>query len=128
MCLTLIVEDNASFRQALRDLLQTSFPSMLIHEAGDGLEALRKVDTSKPDLIFMDIKLPGSNGLEITKRIRQKDTSIVVIILTSYDLPEYREAAFRSGANYFFTKGLTGSEDIVSLVQSLLKGERTESS
>jgi DNA-binding NarL/FixJ family response regulator len=123
MCLTLIVEDNATFRQSLRELLSVRFPFMSIEEAVDGKEALSKVNTSVPDLIFMDIKLPGTNGLELTKKIKANHEKIEVIVLTSYDLPEYREAAYRSGASYFFTKGTATSDEITMVVNSILSGE-----
>ncbi len=120
MCLTLIVEDNAIFRRSLKEVLRTRFPTMAIEEAGDGKEALSKVQTFLPDLIFMDIKLPGENGLELTRKIKSCDQSKVVIVLTSYDLPEYREAAYQSGANYFFTKGLATGDEIMELVESIV--------
>lgn len=120
MCLTLIVEDNAIFRRSLKEVLRTRFPAMAIEEAGDGKEALSKVQTFLPDLIFMDIKLPGENGLELTRKIKSRDQSKVVIVLTSYDLPEYREAAYQSGANYFFTKGLATGDEIMDLVESIV--------
>ncbi len=59
MCLVLIVEDNATFRHSLKDVLQTQFPSMGIEEAADSEEALIKLRGLEPDLIFMDIKLPA---------------------------------------------------------------------
>jgi DNA-binding NarL/FixJ family response regulator len=67
----------------------------------------------------MDIKLPGETGLDLTKRIKTNDTSIVVIILTSYDLPEYREAAQQYGADYFVSKGSSTREEILELVRSI---------
>ncbi len=63
---TMLVEDNSSFRQLVKDDLQSQFPSMDIIEAEDGVEAFRKIDSHPPNLIFMDIRLPGENGLELT--------------------------------------------------------------
>ena len=119
MLKTLIVEDNATFRQSLKATLETEFPLMVIEEAEDGKEAMEKVTTFRPDLIFMDIKLPGETGLDLTKRIKTNDTSIVIIILTSYDLPEYREAAQQYGADYFVSKGSSTREEILELVRSI---------
>jgi CheY-like chemotaxis protein len=120
MCIILIVEDNAVFRNSLKDTLCRRFPSLCVHEAVDGMEALQKVNATIPDLIFMDICLPGTNGLELTKTIKSSNQDIVIAVFTSYDLPEYRDAAFRCGANYFLTKGTTTSEEIMSLVESVL--------
>ncbi len=66
----LIVEDNDSYRKLLRNRLQNSLPEIEIDEAADGHEALQKVNSYLPDLIFMDIRLPDKNGLELTKEIR----------------------------------------------------------
>ena len=121
---TLIVDDSTSFRQLLKGILSAQFPSIEITEAGEGREALDKIDSSCPDLIFMDIRLPGENGLELTKRIRANCPDITIIILTSYDLPEYREAAFRNGATYFMAKGSSTGEEIISLVKSFLPGKQ----
>src|SRR4030042_4122713 len=111
----LIVEDNASFRQSLKDILQLQFPSMAIEEAGDGIEALRKIKDVLPDLVFMDIGLPGESGLEVTKRIKKDFPGITVIILTSYALPEYRDAAFQCGAACIITKDSLIWEEIEAL-------------
>lgn len=102
-------------------MLNCRFPSMRLEEAGNGEEALKKVDESLPDLIFMDIKLPGANGLELTRQIKSVYQQIVVIVLTSYDIPEYREAAIKCGANFFFTKGRTSSDELSDVVRSVLK-------
>ncbi len=118
---TLIVEDNANFRRVLKDNLQTLFPSMVIHEAAEGNEALQRVDTFHPELIFMDIGLPGENGLQLTQRIKTSYPDTKVIILTSHDTLEYREAAIRCGANCFITKASLTWEQLETLVKSLVK-------
>jgi len=117
----LLVEDNVSFRQALSDVLLSYFPLIGIDEAGDGDEALRKVEYLRPDIIFMDIQLPGGNGLEVTKEIRLVHDNIVIVILTSYGLPEYRQQAFRNGADCFLSKGDDSCmEDILARVEGAM--------
>jgi DNA-binding NarL/FixJ family response regulator len=117
---TLIVEDNVVFRESFREVLRIRFSHMVVDEAADGEEALQKVDTLQPDLIFMDIELPGENGLELTKKIKRHYPAIVIIILTNYDLPEYREAADQYGANHFISKSSSSRDDILTLVESIL--------
>lgn len=114
----LIVEDNMTFRQSLVAVLGTEFPSALVEEAAGGNEALEKVDSFEPDLVFMDIKLPEESGLELTKKIKGADSGITVIILTSYDLPEYRQAAEAYGADHFVSKGTSTRDEILALVRS----------
>jgi DNA-binding NarL/FixJ family response regulator len=121
MYCVLIVEDNPLFRRSLRELLEVRFPSVGIKEASDGRQALDMVRDTKPDLVFMDIKLPDKNGLELTRIIKQSHSGIPVIILTSYDFPEYREAAMHSGASYFLTKGNAKSDEIAAAVSSALR-------
>jgi DNA-binding NarL/FixJ family response regulator len=119
---TLIVEDNDTFRQSLREILKARFPTMIIQEACNGSEALNVVTAFMPDLIFMDIKLPGTNGLELTRTIKSSYSDTTIIILTSHDLPEYREAAYASGASFFATKGSSSAEDITALVKLCVPG------
>ncbi len=116
---TLIVEDSATFRQSLKELLDTRFPSMVVEEAEDGDEALQKIDAFLPDIIFMDIKLPGESGLQVTQKVKKKHPEIIIIILTYYDSPEHRKGADQCGANYFLPKS-TSTEEVVELVQSIL--------
>jgi DNA-binding NarL/FixJ family response regulator len=115
---TLIVEDNAAFRGTLKDSLQTLFPSMVIHEAAEGNEALQKVETFHPELIFMDIRLPGENGLQLTRKIKGNYPETRVIILTGYDTQEYREAAVRCGADCFIAKDSMNWEILETFVKS----------
>ena len=117
----LIVEDNVNFSRVLKDTLQTLFPAMVIHEAHEGKQALQQVGALLPELIFMDIKLPGENGLQLTQRIKASHPDMKVVILTNYDILEYREAAIRSGANSFLTKDSLNWEHLENLVKSLFE-------
>jgi DNA-binding NarL/FixJ family response regulator len=121
MCSILIVEDNLIFRNSLREMLAMRFPTAEIEEASNGDEAMHMIDRLEPDLVFMDIKLPGRNGIELTRAIKSSKARIMVIILTSCDIPEYREAAIRSGASHFFTKGNARSDEIAAVVSSALE-------
>ncbi len=116
----LIVENNAFFRRMLKENLLARFPSMVIQEAEEGKEALQRVQALQPELIFMDLQLPGENGLQLTKKIRTSHPGTKVIILTGHDIPEYREAATRCGANAFITKDSLNAGQVEELVKSLL--------
>jgi DNA-binding NarL/FixJ family response regulator len=116
---TLIVEDNETFRRTFKEVLCKKYPFMIVEEALDGEEAQKKVETFLPDLVFMDVRLPGQTGLELTRKIKAMNPKIHVIILTDYNLPEYREAAFDSGADDFLIKGSLDPAAIDRLVQSL---------
>jgi DNA-binding NarL/FixJ family response regulator len=120
---TLIAEDNAAFRQSLYGVLMRRFPFMQVAEAEDAREALRQGLSRRFDLIFMDIRLPYGNGLELTHTIKEIFVDTVICVLTSYDLPEYRDAAFRSGADLFMVKGDSTELEIVKVVELLFPDE-----
>jgi DNA-binding NarL/FixJ family response regulator len=120
----LIVEDSTIFRTLLKETLQSRFPSVEILEAADGRDAMQKLAAHLPDVIFMDVKLPGESGLDLTAKIKAKHPNVIIIILTSYDTPEYREAAGKAQANYFLAKGSSSKESILTLVESILAGRQ----
>jgi two-component system, response regulator YesN len=101
---TLLVDDNARYRQSLSDTLHVHFPLISVDEARDGREALSKVEYQRPDLIFMDTQLPGENVLYVTKEIKRVYNEIEVVILTRHFLPKYCQQAFKSGADYILSK------------------------
>lgn len=115
---TLIVEDNQRFRRSLSELLINRFPCMIVEEASTGVEAMAKFKLFTPQLVFMDIKLPDSNGLDLTRRIRRGDWAVVVVVMTAHDIPEYWEAAFQAGADFFVSKAASSGADIASLVDA----------
>ena len=116
----LIVEDSTFFRRLLKEMLLSRYPKLNISEALNAEEALRKINGFTPDLIFVDIRLSGESGLDFTRKIKSTHPNIPVIILTSYDLPEYREAAKKYQADQFLSKGTTTNEDILEMVKSIL--------
>ncbi len=121
---TLIVDDNDAFRQSLHQVLSRRFPSMRIVEAADGEGALYQAAYHHPDLIFMDIRMPGNNGLVITQAIKSSDLHPIICIITSHDLPEYRDAALRCGADHFMVKGESSEAQIAALVDGVLTVRR----
>ena len=116
---TLLVEDSVFFRQLFKETLRSRFPSMEILEVSNAEEASQIIESFVPDLVFVDIELPGENGLKLTKKIKASCPGITVVILTGYDWPEYREAA-RQYTEHFLSKGSSTRSGILALVESIL--------
>ncbi len=116
MLKTMIVEDNISFRETFRDRLLTEYSATKVIEAGSGEEALKSLRSYVFDLVFIDIHLPGENGLEITRKIKAGWQDLPVTIINGYDIPEYREAAIRYGANSFIAKDSLEWDEISKLI------------
>ncbi len=121
---TLLIENSANFRHTIKEILISKFPSISVKQANDGREALIELARHRPDLIFMDIELAEENGLVLTKELKKIYPDAVIIVLTHHDLPEYREAAYQNGAQYFLSKETTRADEIVGLVESIISGER----
>lgn len=115
----MLVEDDEGFRSSLASLLTSRFPDILLDEAANGTEAMEKVESFLPQLIFMDIKLPGQSGMEVTRRIKALHPDIHVVMLSSYDFPEYREVARACGACGFLSKGSSTAGEIQDIVEGL---------
>jgi DNA-binding NarL/FixJ family response regulator len=116
----LIVDDNSMLRKTTRGILESRFPRLRIFEAGDGQEAFTQIHSHVPDLILMDIRLPGDNGLKLTRKIKNLYPKIVIVIFTNHDLPEYREAAFENGADFFLSKSMPNERKLTAVVESML--------
>jgi DNA-binding NarL/FixJ family response regulator len=121
---TLIVEDSPNFRKILRMNLSDRFPFIVIDEATDGEETPKKIKVSVPDLVFMDIELPGTDGLELTKGIRAVHGNINIVVRTSHSDRAWKKAAFACGDDAFFTEGLSSLEEIVAVVDTLIASKR----
>lgn len=105
-----IADDHAIVRMGVRRVLEHGGELEVVAEAGGGLEALECVDRLGPDVVVLDISMPGLSGLEVTKLLREKSTTLGILILSMYDRPEYVLAAVRSGANGFALKDTTPAE------------------
>lgn len=100
----LIVDDSSFFRRILKECLHSRCPSLIVSEAKDREETLQMIRTFSPDLIFMDIRLPDGNGLELTRSIKEANNGVKVAIVSNYDEPEYLDAVFYYKADYFIPK------------------------
>jgi DNA-binding NarL/FixJ family response regulator len=98
----LVVDDQPRARQSMKALLGAMYQVDQLREAADGTEAIHLVEEFQPDLIMMDARMPGMNGLEALRRIKAKWPKIKIIVLSMY--PEFNTEALAAGADAFISK------------------------
>lgn len=118
----LLADDHSLFREGLASILNAQPDFEVVGEAGDGLEVLVKACELMPDLILMDINMPGCDGLEATERIKQECPSITIVMLTVRDEDEKLFQALRSGAQGYLLKNIR-SWEMVNLLRGAVQGE-----
>jgi len=101
----LVVEDHRSLRLSVVTWLQYRFPGSLVQGVGSGEEALAQARSTSPDVVLMDVNLPGIDGLEATCRVKAQWPKTAVVILTTHDTPRHRLAAAQAGAAGYIAKG-----------------------
>jgi len=106
----LLVDDHRMFREALRALLERSPEIKIVGETGDGNEALRLIADTSPDIVCMDIGLPGMNGVETTRRIKLAHPSVKIIALSIYAERRYVLDMIEAGAGAYVTKDEASDE------------------
>lgn len=118
----LLADDHALFREGLAGILAAQPDFDVVGEASDGLEALVKARELVPDLILMDIAMPGFDGLEATRRIKQELPAVTVVMLTVRDEEEKLFEAIKSGAQGYLLKNIR-SRDMLDLLRGAVRGE-----
>ncbi|MFC0508897.1 response regulator [Micromonospora costi] len=117
-----LVDDQTLVRTGFRLVLEETGDIEVVGEAADGSQALDVVARSRPDVVLMDVRMPGLNGIEATRRIRFGPHAARVIILTTFDLDEYVLAGLRAGASGFLLKDALAAE-LISAVRVVAAGE-----
>ena len=118
----LIADDQAVVRAGLRMILETDRDVHVVAEAGDGETAVLAARQHRPDLVLMDIQMPGINGLEATRQIVSFDDPPRVLMLTTFDLDEYVFDALVAGASGFLLKDVT-PEQLLAGIKTVAEGE-----
>ena len=110
-----IAEDHTILRAGLRALLSGQNGLEVIGEAGDGREAIRKVDTLQPDLLLIDLSMPKLNGIDAIREIKSQHPEIKIIVLTVHKSEEYIVAALQAGANGYMLKDASQNELLLAI-------------
>ncbi|MCZ6891885.1 MAG: response regulator transcription factor [Chloroflexi bacterium] len=115
----MIVEDHQIVREGLRRMLELEPSMSVVAEAGNAAEAVEQLRATKPDIILMDIQLPGMDGIQLTRRLLEEDPNAHILILTLYD--EYLTAAIEAGAVGYLRKDLRQSE-LIAAIKTVYEG------
>ncbi|MDD9206235.1 response regulator transcription factor, partial [Georgenia sp. 10Sc9-8] len=114
----LLADDQSLLRMGFRLVLEAEDDVTVVGEAADGEAAVRMVRALSPDVVLMDVRMPGVNGLEATARVAATSPGTRVLILTTFDLDEYAFAALRAGASGFLLKD-TPPGDLVAAIRTV---------
>ncbi|MEU8404928.1 response regulator transcription factor [Micromonospora sp. NPDC048842] len=122
MTTVLIVDDQQLQRMGFKMLLDGTPGITVVGEAATGTEAVRKVDQTRPDVVLMDVRMPGMDGIEATRRITASGSRTHVLILTTFDLDEYVYAGLRAGASGFLLKDAR-PEELIAGIRAVASGD-----
>ena len=118
----LLADDQPLLRLGFRLVLDAQDDMKVVGEAGDGAAALRQVRETQPDVVLMDVRMPGMDGIEATRQITAASMATRVLILTTFDLDEYAYAGLRAGASGFLLKNVP-PPDLLSAIRAVASGD-----
>ena len=122
MIRVLIADDQTLVRAGFRAILESQDDIEVAGEAADGQEAVELAGKARPDVVLMDIRMPGLDGIEATRRLLRDDSAPKVLMLTTFDLDEYLYEAMRAGASGFLLKDVP-REQLVDGVRTVARGD-----
>ena len=114
----LLADDHSLFRAGLKDLLDGTSNFVIVGEAATGPEALEMVAKKQPDIVLMDIRLPGMDGIACTRQIKKSHPEVTVLVLSMYDDESHVLEAFNAGANGYLSK-LLSAQDLVRAIDTV---------
>ena len=117
-----LVDDQPLLRQGYRMVLSAQDDLEVVGEAADGAAAVRAAHTLRPDVILMDVRMPGMDGIEATRQIVRQTPDVRVIILTTFDVDQYAFSALRAGASGFLLKNVP-PDDLLTGIRAVATGD-----
>ena len=118
----LIVDDQALVRAGFRMILEAEPDFEVVGEAADGRDAVDEVQRLRPDVVLMDVRMPGVDGIAATRRLLDRNTAAKVLMLTTFDMDEYVYEALRAGASGFLLKDVP-PEQLVAGIRAVASGD-----
>ncbi|MEU7423215.1 response regulator transcription factor [Streptomyces sp. NPDC040750] len=122
MTTVLVVDDQQLQRYGFRVLLDSIPETQVVGEAANGTEAVRRTAELRPDVVLMDVRMPGMDGIEATRRITEAGGRSRVLVLTTFDVDEYVHAALRAGASGFLLKDAR-PEELLAGIRAVAGGD-----
>lgn len=122
MIRVVLADDHLIVRQGLRALLEAADGFEVVAEASDGNQAVELVDQHRPDVVVLDLSMPGLSGVEALRRIKDKSRSVRVLVLSMHATSEYVRAALRAGAEGYLVKG-SGVKDLTEAIRTVAMGK-----
>jgi DNA-binding NarL/FixJ family response regulator len=117
-----LADDQPMLRLGFRLVLEAQQDMQVVGEAGDGAAAVKLVEAKRPDVVLMDVRMPGVDGIEATRRIVAAASATRVLILTTFDLDEYAYEGLRAGASGFLLKDVP-PPDLLSAIRAVASGD-----
>lgn len=120
---TMLVDDHAMFREGLKQVLSTTSDLIVVEEASNSEEAVDKVRRANPDVVVLDIALPGRDGIEVLKQLKQLNPSLHFLILSMYPEDQYAFRAIKAGASGYLTKN-KASRELIEAIRRIASGRK----
>jgi YesN/AraC family two-component response regulator len=113
-----VADDSALVRERLAALISEIEGVEVVGQAGDAPETLEGIQRLRPDVVILDIRMPGNNGIQVLEAIKKSTAAPVVIMLTAFPYPQYRKKCLDAGAEYFFDKA-TEFEQVAKVLEKM---------
>src|SRR5207245_5321206 len=118
----LLVDDHALLRTGVANIINQEPDLRVVAEAGNGVEAIAAYERHRPDVTLLDLRMPLMEGVEVVRRIRERDPRARVIVLTTYDTDDEISRALKAGATAYVLKDIS-ADDVVSCIRDVLAGK-----
>ncbi len=119
----MLVDDHAMFREGLKQVLSTTSDLIVVEEASDSQEAIDKAQRGNPDVVVLDIAMPGRDGIEVLKQLKQMKPALHFLILSMYPEDQYAFRSIKAGASGYLTKN-KASRELIEAIRRIASGRK----
>ena len=121
----IVADDHSVMRESLRCFLDSTANITVVGEACNGYEALDLTQKLTPDVLLLDMEMPGLTGIEITQRLNAAKSPVCILILSAHDDNEYRKGALMAGAAGYLIKGVVSPDSLAEAIENITQNERS---